>query len=100
MQPKKGHMQAKIKKTHKKASKSLTYTVEENWLDRKEQLTKRITLAVFDRQTDEHKMRTPREKSKNSRIVISRKMMCFKIMKLINKMINYYNFFIRLFVKY
>ena len=50
-----------------------------------------IALAVFDLQTDKQKMRTSRKKSKseNSRKVISKDVVYFKIMKLVyNKSMN------------
>jgi len=69
MQPKQGHMQPITRKTHKKTSKSLAYMV----FDKKEELAKRIILAISDDlQTDWQKMRTVIAKSENSRKVIFR----------------------------
>jgi len=53
MQPKQGHMQARIENIHKKTSRRSTYTIKEtNHIERKE-LAKRIILAVSNLQIDE-----------------------------------------------
>jgi len=41
------------------------------------------TRTVLDLQADKQRMRTPKEKSDNSLRVVSREIMCFKIIKLI-----------------
>ena len=48
-----------------------------------EELTERINPTVSVLQSDDQRDKTSREKSENSRKVISKEMMCFKIMKLL-----------------
>ena len=43
-------------------------------------------------QSGEQRMRTPSEKSKNSGKVVSRGMMCFKIMKLVYNKVIWFNY--------
>jgi len=54
-----------------------------NWSVQFEELAERINPMVSVPQSDDQRDRTSREKSENSRKVVSREMMCFKIMKLI-----------------
>jgi len=67
---KKPHMQHKQKKTKKKLKFKLHK--QKNWSVQIEELVTRITPTVLDLQSSEQRRRTFREKSKNSRKVVSR----------------------------
>jgi len=54
-----------------------------NWLVQIEELTERINLTISVLQLDDQKNRTLREKSESYRKVVSREIVCFKIMKLV-----------------
>ena len=75
-------MQQKIEKDSNKERK-LNLRERRNWSVQFEELAERIDPTVSVLQSDDQRDRTSREKSENSRKVVSKEMVCFKIMKLV-----------------
>jgi len=69
----------------KKRERKLNLREQRNWSVQFVELAERINPTVSVFQSDDQRDRTSREKSENSRKVVSREMMCFKIMKLVYK---------------
>jgi len=68
---------------NKKESENLTYANRETDRSKLKSSAERINLTISILQSDDQKDRTLKQKSKNSREVVSREMMSFKIMKLV-----------------
>jgi len=66
-----------------KRHKKLNLQQRRNWSIQIEELTERINPTVLVLQSNDRKDKTFREKLESSRKVVSREMMCFKIMKLV-----------------
>jgi len=81
MQAKKGSQATKTRNRPQKGWK-LNLHEWRNLLVQLDEVAKRINPTVSVLQSDDRRDRTPREKSENSREVISREIVCFKIMKL------------------
>jgi len=68
-------------KKDKKREQKLNLRKQRNWSVQFEDLNERINPTISVLQLDEQRDRTSREKSKNSRKVVSREIVCFKIIK-------------------
>jgi len=71
------------KQKRPKRQRKLNLHERRNWSVQIEELAKGINPTVSVLQSDDRKDITFREKSESSRKVVSREMMCFKIMKLV-----------------
>jgi len=66
-----------------KRERKLNLRERRNWSVQFQELAERINPTVSVLQSDDQRDRTYREKLKNSRKVVSREMVCFKIIKLV-----------------
>jgi len=82
MQGEKGSHATENRKRLKREQK-LNLREWRNWSVQFEELAERINPKVFVLQSGDQRDRTSRERSENSRKVVSREMVCFKIMKLV-----------------
>jgi len=82
MQAKEGLHATKNKKRLKRKWK-LNLREQRNWSVQFKELAERINPTVSVLQSDDQRDKTSRENSENSRKVVSREMVCFKIMKLV-----------------
>jgi len=71
------------KTENRKRQQKLNLRERRNWSVQFEELAERINPTVSVLQSDDQRDRTFREKLENSREVIYREMVCFKIMKLV-----------------
>jgi len=82
MQAKEG-LHATENRKRLKRERKLNLRERRNWSVQFEELAERINPTVSVLQSDDQRDRTSRDKLKNSRKVISREMVCFKIIKLV-----------------
>jgi len=66
-----------------KREQKLKLRKQRNWLVQFEELTERINPTVSVLQSNDQRDRTSREKLENSRKVVSKEIVCFKIIKLV-----------------
>jgi len=85
MQAEEGLHAIENRKKTKKRERKLNLRERRNWSVQFEELAERINPMVSILKSDDQRDRTSREKSENSRKVVSREIVYFKIMKLVYK---------------